>query len=126
MVRMLLTIWATAFLGGLITGQSVFAQTVEPEWAAKPVQCGAPSDLFTRFQDRGMQTFFGGIGLSNSVNYETPLEVFVFLSINMETQQWAAVEVNNDKTDACIVGFGQGTLFDPAELKEFTDPRSFQ
>lgn len=126
MVRMLLTIWATAFLGGLFTGQSVIAQTVEPEWAAKPVQCGAPYDVFTGFKNQGMKTFFGGMGLSNSVNYETAIEVFVFLAIDMETQQWAAVEVNDDKTSACIIGFGQGTLFDPEELKEFTDPRSFQ
>ena len=68
MVRVLLTIWATAFLGGLITGKSVFAQTVEPEWAAKPVQCGAPYDVFSNIQSQGMKTFFGGVGLSNSVN----------------------------------------------------------
>ena len=59
MVRVLLTIWALAFLGGLVTGKSVFAQTVEPEWAAKPIQCGPTYDVFLQMQDSGMKTFFG-------------------------------------------------------------------
>ena len=126
MVRVLLTIWALAFLGGLITGKSVFAQTKEPEWAAKPVQCGAPLDVFARIKSDGMETFFGGLGKTDSINYETPRDVFVFLSINLETQQWAAVEINNEKTDACIIGYGQGVVFDPVQLKEFTSPEYLQ
>jgi len=126
MVRVLLTIWALAFLGGLVTEKSVFAQTVEPEWAAKPIQCGPTYDVFLQMQDSGMKAFFGGLGKSNSVNYETAIDVFVYLTINMETQQWAAIEVNEDQTDACIVGYGQGTVFDPNELQEYTAPESFQ
>jgi len=126
MVRVLLTIWALAFLGGLVTEKSVFAQTVEPEWAAKPIQCGHTYDVFLQMQDSGMKAFFGGLGKSNSVNYETAIDVFVYLTINMETQQWAAIEVNEDQTDACIVGYGQGTVFDPNELQEYTAPESFQ
>ena len=126
MVRVLLTIWALAFLGGLVTAKSVFAQTVEPEWAAKPIQCGPTYDVFLQMQDSGMKTFFGGLGKSNSVNYETAIDVFVYLTINMETQQWAAIEVNEDQTDACIVGYGQGTVFDPNELQEYTAPENFE
>ena len=126
MVRVLLTIWALAFLGGLVTEKSVFAQTVEPEWAAKPIQCGPTYDVFLQMQDSGMKTFFGGLGKSNSVNYETAIDVFVYLTINMETQQWAAIEVNEDQTDACIVGYGQGTMFDPDELQEYTAPENFE
>jgi len=126
MVRVLLTIWALAFLGGLVTEKSVFAQTVEPEWAAKPIQCGPTYDVFLQMQDSGMKTFFGGLGKSNSVNYETAIDVFVYLTINMETQQWAAIEVNEDQTDACIVGYGQGTVFDPNELQEYTAPENFE
>jgi len=126
MVRVLLTIWALAFLGGLVTEKSVFAQTVEPEWAAKPIQCGPTYDVFLQMQDSGMKTFFGGLGKSNSVNYETAIDVFVYLTINMETQQWAAIEVNEDQTDACIVGYGQGTVFDPDELQEYTAPENFE
>lgn len=125
MVRFLLTIWATAFLGGILSGQSVFAQT-EPEWAAKPVQCGTPYEVFSQVKEKGMSTFFGGMGITTSVNYDEPLEVFMFVSINLETQQWSAIEVNDDKTSACIIGFGQGTLFDPNELQEYTDPENFQ
>jgi len=126
MVRVLLTIWALAFLGGLVTEKSVFAQTVEPEWAAKPIQCGPTYDVFLQMQDSGMKAFFGGLGKSNSVNYETAIDVFVYLTINMETQQWAAIEVNEDQTDACIVGYGQGTVFDPDELQEYTAPENFE
>lgn len=126
MVRILLTIWAIAFLGGLFTGQSVFAQTKEPEWAAKPIQCGAPLEVFAQIKSDGMETFFGGLGKTDSVNHEQPMDVFVFLSINLKTQQWVAIEVNNAKTDACIIGYGQGVVFDPAELKEFTSPEYLQ
>lgn len=125
-MRTLLTMFAIAFLGGIITGKSVFAQTVEPEWAAKPIQCGPTYDVFLRMQNSGMSTFFGGLGKSNSVNFDEAIDVFVYLTINMETQQWAAIEVNEEQTDACIVGYGQGTVFDPAELQEYTAPESFQ
>lgn len=126
MVRVLITIWAMAFLGGFVTGKSVFAQTVEPEWAAKPIQCGATYEVFLDMQNNGMQTFFGGLGKSHSVNYDAPADVFLYISINMETQQWAAIEVNEQQTDACIVGYGQGTLFDPQQLQEFTAPENFE
>jgi hypothetical protein len=66
------------------------------------------------------------LGKTNSVNYENPRDVFVFLSVNLETQQWAAIEINNEKTDACIIGYGLGVVFDPAELKEFTSPEYLQ
>jgi hypothetical protein len=125
MVRIFLTIWALAFLGGIVTGKSVFAQT-EPEWAAKPIECGTTFEIFSQMQDNGMKAFFGGLGKSNSVNYEQPIDVFVYLTINLETQQWAAIEVNEEKTDACILGYGQSTMFDPAQLQEFTAPKNFQ
>lgn len=119
------TILALVFLS-TVTTKSVFAQTVEPEWAAKPIQCGPVYDVFLKMRDGGMATFFGGLGKSNSVNFNTPIDVFLYLTINMETQQWAAIEVNEEQTDACIVGYGQGTMFDPAELQEYTAPESFQ
>tara|TARA_Y100000389_G_C17448422_1_gene513081 strand:- start:1602 stop:1976 length:375 start_codon:yes stop_codon:yes gene_type:complete len=119
------TILALAFLC-TVTAKNVFAQTVEPEWAAKPIQCGPVYDVFSKMRDGGMETFFGGLGKSNSVNFNTPIDVFLYLTINMETQQWAAIEVNEEQTDACIVGYGQGTMFDPAELQEYTAPESFQ
>jgi hypothetical protein len=126
MVRTFLTICALAFLGGIITGKSVFAQTSEPEWAAKPIQCGPTYEIFTEMEENGMKPFFGGLGKSNSVNYEQPIDVFVYLTINLVTQQWAAIEVNEQKTDACIIGWGQSTLFDPDVLQEFTAPENFE
>ena len=125
MVRIFLTIWALAFLGGIVTGKSVFAQT-EPAWSAKPIQCGPTFDIFSQMQNNGMKAFFGGLGKSNSVNYEQPIDVFVYLTINLVTQQWAAIEVNEQKTDACIIGWGQSTLFDPDVLQEFTAPENFE
>jgi len=125
MVRVLLTIWALAFLGGFITGKSVLAQTNEQEWSMKPIQCGPVVDVLTELQAMEMATAFGGLGTANSVNIEDPIPVYVYLSVNMETQQWAILEIDYEYTEACIIAYGMGAMFDPKQLKEFTNPKRF-
>jgi hypothetical protein len=128
---MLLTIWATALFGTVLTG-NVFAQETTPDqetttgWLAKPVQCGPPGSLYAGMEEAGLKTFFGGLGTSYSRELNKTFPVYVYLSVNLENQQWVAVEINEDRSEACIVGVGTGTIFDTNILQEFTAPESFQ
>lgn len=129
MRQLMLTMWAMAFLGGIFSGQSVFAQAdsdQDPNWLSKPVQCGPPGPLYKGMEEAGLKTFFGGLGTSYSRELNKTFPVYVYLSVNLENQQWVAVEINEDRSEACIVGVGTGTIFDTNILQEFTAPESFQ
>jgi len=114
-----------AFLGGLFTGKSVLSQPEQQEWSMKPIQCGPVYDVLAEMQAVEMSTAFGGLGTANSVNTDKPIPVYVYLSVNLQTNQWAVLEINYEYTEACIIGYGQGAMFDPKQLKEFTNPKRF-
>ena len=96
------------FASMLLTSKTLLAQEqMEPEWAAKPIQ----------------YTSGGGLGKSNSVNHAGALDVFVFLNVNLENQTWTLLEVNEEQTDACVIGFGQSIEFDPETLNNLTEPQ---
>ena len=114
-----------AFLGGFTSGKSVLSQTAQPEYSMKPIHCGPVYNVFTEMQEMEMATFFGGLGTANSVNTDQPIPVYVYLSVNLETLHWAVLEINYEYTEACVIGYGQGAMFDPKQLKEFTDPKRF-
>ena len=108
----------------LLTSKTLLAQEqMEPEWAAKPIQCMPLNVAFTKSRELGQYTSWGGLGKSNSVNHAGALDVFVFLNVNLENQTWTLLEVNEEQTDACVIGFGQSIEFDPETLNNLTEPQ---
>lgn len=128
MMKTILTICAFGFLGGIITGQPLMAQDrpAEPEWAAKPVQCLPMNDAFKIAYERGQMPAFGGLGKSSSVNYDSLLDVYVFLHVNLEDQTWTIFEVDDDQEGACIIGYGKTVEFNSDTLQNLTAPKSEQ
>ena len=62
----------------LLTSKTLLAQEqMEPEWAAKPIQCMPLNEAFTKSRELGQYTSWGGLGKSNSVNHAGALDVFV-------------------------------------------------
>jgi|TARA_B100001093_G_C26779721_1_gene994051 hypothetical protein len=115
------------FLVGFTTGKVIAQETDSDEiyWAAKPVQCGPVKKMFELMQEHGQKAGFGGLGRAHSENYEKSFNVFNFLAVNMEDKSWVMIEINSDKTLACVVGYGVGTEWNPSQLEKFTNPNTF-
>jgi len=122
-MRLFITLVAVAFLGGLITGKSVFAET-EPQWVAKPVQCGSIEEIAEIAKERGLRLTFAGDGLSNSVNYDEALPVYVFLGINPDTNEWALTEIDTEQDRGCVIGYGDTFTIDVNTMQKLAGPRS--
>lgn len=120
MLRIVLTACAIAFLGGVVTGKSVLAQ----EWVGKPIQCDSEQSVTKRLKDKGLQILGGLNGFSNSVNYEEPLPVFIFLGVNPDTREWAIVEAEPGADDMCILTYGTGITVDLQTLGKLSGPGS--
>tara|TARA_R110001592_G_scaffold98704_5_gene281571 strand:- start:12639 stop:13058 length:420 start_codon:yes stop_codon:yes gene_type:complete len=115
-------VWGTAF------GQNFDSTPNTDEniyWAAKPVQCGPVKEMFIQMQKHGQKAAFGGLGLAHSENYAGSLNVFNFLAVNMEDNSWVMVEINEDKTLACVTAYGVGMEWNPKQLEQFTSPNTF-
>ena len=115
-MRWFITAAAIAFLGGLITGKSVLAQENEVFWAGKPVQCGPSETAFQTAEQEGLKPAFLGYGYSNSVNYEEPLPVLLALYLNPNSGRFVIIEINADGKESCIIGQGDDTEFNPANI----------
>ena len=116
-MRWYITAAAIAFLGGLITGKSVLAQETG-QWVAKPVQCGTLDEVATITKSKGLQLTFAGDGVSNSVNFDEPIPVYVFLGINPETYEWAITEIDAQGDRGCVIGYGDRFTIDAGTMQK--------
>ncbi len=124
-MRWYITAAAMAFLGGLVTGQSVLAQEQESgQWVAKPIQCGTVDEVATITKSKGLQLTFAGEGSSNSVNFEEPIRVYVFLGINPETNEWAITEIDSQGDTGCVIGYGNEFTIDAGTMQKLAGPKS--
>jgi len=122
-MRWYITAAAMAFLGGLITGQSVLAQE-EAQWVAKPVQCGTLDEVATITKSKGLALTFAGNGFSNSVNFDEPIKVYVFLGINPDTNEWAVTEIDAQGDRGCVIGYGNDFTIDAGTMQKLAGPKS--
>ena len=114
---------AIAFLGGLVTGKSVLAQE-EAQWVSKPVQCGTINEVATITKSKGLSLTFAGNGFSNSVNFDEPIQVYVFLGINPDTNEWAVTEVDAQGDRGCVIGYGMDFTIDAGTMQKLAKPSS--
>jgi len=122
-MRWYITAAAIAFLGGLVTGKSVLAQETG-QWVAKPVQCGTLDEVATITKSKGLSLTFAGNGFSNSVNFDEPIQVYVFLGINPDTNEWAVTEVDAQGDRGCIIGYGMDFTIDAGTMQKLAGPKS--
>ena len=122
-MRWYITAAAIAFLGGLVTGKSVLAQETG-QWVAKPVQCGTLDEVATITKSKGLALTFAGNGFSNSVNFDEPIQVYVFLGINPETNEWAVTEVDAQGDRGCVIGYGMDFTIDAGTMQKLAGPKS--
>jgi hypothetical protein len=108
---------AIAFLGGSVAS-SVLAQE-QGQWVAKPVQCGTLDEVA-----KGLQLTFAGNGSSNSVNFDEPIKVYVFLGINPETNEWAVTEIDTQGDRGCVIGYGNDFTIDAGTMQKLAGPKS--
>ena len=124
-MRWYITAAAIAFLGGLVTGKSFLAQEQESgKWVAKPVQCGTVDEVATITKSKGLQLTFAGEGKSNSVNFDEPIKVYVFLGINPETNEWAITEIDSQGDAGCVIGYGNEFTIDAGTMQKLAGPKS--
>ena len=121
-MRYFAAIAAIAFLGGSVAS-SVLAQE-QGQWVSKPVQCGSIEEITAITKMKGLQLTFAGDGVSNSVNFEEPLAVYVFLGINPETNEWAITEIDPQGDTGCVIGYGDSFKIDAETMKKLAGPRS--
>ena len=122
-MRWYITAAAIAFLGGLVTGKSVLAQE-QGQWVSKPVQCGTLDEVATITKSKGLSLTFAGNGFSNSVNFDEPIQVYVFLGINPETNEWAVTEVDAQGDRGCVIGYGMDFTIDAGTMQKLAGPKS--
>jgi len=120
-MRWFITAAAIAFLGGLITGKSVLAQESEVFWAAKPIQCGPSETAFQTAEQEGLKPAFLGYGYSNSVNYDEPIPVLLALYLDPNGGKFVIMEIAADGEEGCIIGQGDGTDFNPANINSIIE-----
>lgn len=92
------------------------------QWVAKPVQCGTIDEVTAIAESRGLQLTFAGDGVSNSVNFDDPLPVYVFLGINPETNEWALTEIDVNGDTGCVIGYGDSFKIDAETMKKLSKP----
>ena len=113
---------AIAFLGGSVAN-SVLAQETG-QWVAKPVQCGTLDEVATITKSKGLSLTFAGNGFSNSVNFDEPIQVYVFLGINPETNEWAVTEIDAQGDRGCVIGYGNDFTIDAGTMQKLAGPKS--
>jgi len=111
-----------ALIGGVVTGK-VFAQE-QGQWVAKPVQCGTLDEVATITKSKGLSLTFAGNGFSNSVNFDEPIQVYVFLGINPETNEWAITEIDSQGDAGCVIGYGNEFTIDAGTMQKLAGPKS--
>jgi hypothetical protein len=121
-MRYFAAIAAIAFLGGSVAS-SVLAQETG-QWVAKPVQCGTLDEVATITKSKGLSLTFAGNGFSNSVNFDEPIQVYVFLGINPETNEWAVTEVDAQGDRGCVIGYGNDFTIDAGTMQKLAGPKS--
>jgi len=122
-MRYFAAIAAITFLSGGVAS-SVLAQQQEPEWVGKPVQCGTINEVATITKSKGLSLTFAGNGFSNSVNFDKPIQVYVFLGINPETNEWAITEVDTQGDRGCVIGYGMDFTIDAGTMQKLAGPKS--
>ena len=113
---------AIAFLGGSVAS-SVLAQE-QGQWVAKPVQCGTLDEVATITKSKGLSLTFAGNGSSNSVNFDEPIQVYVFLGINPDTNEWAITEIDAQGDRGCVIGYGNDFTIDAGTMQKLAGPKS--
>jgi len=94
------------------------------QWVAKPVQCGTVEEVTEITKMKGLKLTFGGDGVSNSVNFENPLPVYVFLGINPDTLEWAITEIDVEGDTGCVIGYGDDFTIDADTMQKLAKPNS--
>ena len=97
-------------------------------WGEKPVQCADLNDVLEIGHQKGLQTAFGGLGTMDIMDQGEMVqqEVFVFLQVNLRTGEFAVLEVDRQKTEACLVAKGSDSTFELETLRNMTTPYSAQ
>ncbi len=121
-MRWYITAAAIAFLSGGVAS-SVLAQE-QGQWVSKPVQCGTIDEVATITKSKGLELTFAGEGVSNSVNFDEPIKVYVFLGINPETNEWAITEIDSQGDTGCVIGYGNSFTIDADTMQKLAGPRS--
>ena len=121
-MRYFAAIAAIAFLGGSVAS-SVLAQK-QGQWVSKPVQCGTINEVATITKSKGLSLTFAGNGFSNSVNFDEPIQVYVFLGINPDTNEWAVTEVDAQGDRGCVIGYGNDFTIDAGTMQKLAGPKS--
>jgi hypothetical protein len=121
-MRWYITAAAIAFLGGSVAS-SVLAQE-QGQWVAKPVQCGTLDEVATITKSKGLSLTFAGNGSSNSVNFDEPIQVYVFLGINPDTNEWAITEIDAQGDRGCVIGYGMNFTIDAGTMQKLAGPKS--
>jgi hypothetical protein len=100
----------------------------ESFWGEKPVQCAELNAVLELAASKGLQTAFGGLGTMDIMDQGRLVqqEVFVFLQVNLNNGEFAVLEVNRGKTEACLVAKGSDSTFDVETLRNMTTPFSQQ
>jgi len=121
-MRYFAAIAAIAFLGGSVAS-SVLAQETG-QWVSKPVQCGTLDEVATITKSKGLSLTFAGNGFSNSVNFDEPIQVYVFLGINPDTNEWAVTEIDAQGDRGCVIGYGMDFTIDAGTMQKLAGPKS--
>lgn len=99
----------------LLTLTSASAST----FVAKPIYCDSIDNdrgsLFGKFKEDGLQPLIGMTGISWKDDESTMVAEF-YMFVNIETQQWAIVEL--DSQIICLLSGGSMVEFNPDKLKE--------
>jgi hypothetical protein len=111
-----------ALIGGFVTGKAFAQEQESGQWVAKPVQCGTVDEVTEITKMKGLTLTFSGDGVSNSVNFDEPLAVYVFLGINPETNEWAITEIDPEGDTGCVIGYGDSFRIDAETMKKLSKP----
>ena len=102
-------IWCLAFLGGLITGKSVFAG----EWNDKPVMCENTRVTLKAIQAKGEILLMTGVQSAKVRNpdepnglADKPVHLALQIFINMQTKTFTIVEYHPSYDVICIIAYG--------------------
>ena len=109
---------AIAFL----SAKTVLAQEVT--WVSKPIQCDTVEEVTKIIQSKGLQVLGGFKGFTNSANYEEPIPVLIFLSVNPTTKEWAILEAGLNDNEMCLLTYGNDVTIDADTLKSLI-PKTF-
>jgi len=123
-MRYFAAIAAIAFLGGSVASSVLAQEEAQGQWVAKPVQCGSIEEVADITKSKGLSLTFAGNGFSNSVNFDEPIQVYVFLGINPDTNEWAVTEVDTQGDRGCVIGYGTDFTIDAGTMQKLAGPKS--